>query len=163
MDHGEDLITRLVPVAEIRGLVAAGQIRHSLVVVALYYFELRQRGLSEKELEPDLQAAVARIKPRSLSFAGLLRTFSFFSSNSALQGFAVARQLLLQLLHGFAVPLSMALAISPFRNSSRSAILAVHCDSSSPILSSVGGELDGGGRFAQPFHGEFVGALHTLA
>jgi ADP-ribose pyrophosphatase len=45
-DHGEDLITRLVPIAEIPKLVAGGQIRHSLVVVALYYFELRQRGLS---------------------------------------------------------------------------------------------------------------------
>ncbi len=42
-DHGEDLVTRLVPVAEIPGLVAAGKIQHSLVVVALYYFELWQR------------------------------------------------------------------------------------------------------------------------
>jgi ADP-ribose pyrophosphatase len=41
-DHGEDLITRLVPVAEIPGLVASGKIRHSLVVVALYYFQLHQ-------------------------------------------------------------------------------------------------------------------------
>ncbi len=39
-DHGEDLITRLVPVAEIPGLVRSGQIRHSLVAVALYHFEL---------------------------------------------------------------------------------------------------------------------------
>lgn len=43
-DHGEDLQTRLVPVADLAGLVAAGKIRHSLVVAALYYFELRQRG-----------------------------------------------------------------------------------------------------------------------
>jgi ADP-ribose pyrophosphatase len=42
-DHGEDLATRLVPVADIPGLVAAGEIQHSLVVVALYYFELWQR------------------------------------------------------------------------------------------------------------------------
>jgi ADP-ribose pyrophosphatase len=42
-DHGEDLLTRLVPVAEIPNLIASGQIRHSLVVVALYYFELVQR------------------------------------------------------------------------------------------------------------------------
>lgn len=41
-DHGEDLITRLVPVAEIPRLVSTGQIRHSLVVVALYHFELWQ-------------------------------------------------------------------------------------------------------------------------
>jgi ADP-ribose diphosphatase len=42
-DHGEDLMTHLVPVREIPGLVAAGKIRHSLVVVALYYFELWRR------------------------------------------------------------------------------------------------------------------------
>ena len=42
-DHGEDLLTRLVPLADVPGLVAAGKIRHSLVVVALYYFELWQR------------------------------------------------------------------------------------------------------------------------
>lgn len=42
-DHGEDLVTRLVPVGEIPNLVAAGEIQHSLVVVALYYFELWQR------------------------------------------------------------------------------------------------------------------------
>jgi ADP-ribose pyrophosphatase len=41
-DHGEDLVTRLVPVAEIPGLVAGGAIKHSLVVAALYYFELWQ-------------------------------------------------------------------------------------------------------------------------
>ena len=46
-DHGEDLITRLVPVADIPRLVGDGQIRHSLVVVALYHFELRQRQPSE--------------------------------------------------------------------------------------------------------------------
>jgi len=39
-DHGEDLITRLVPIADIPQLVASGKIRHSLVVVALYHFEL---------------------------------------------------------------------------------------------------------------------------
>lgn len=43
-DHGEDLVTRLVPIPEIQGLVAAGKIRHSLVVVGLYYFELWRRG-----------------------------------------------------------------------------------------------------------------------
>ena len=43
-DHCEDLITRLVPIAEIPALVAQGKIRHSLVVVALYHFELWQRG-----------------------------------------------------------------------------------------------------------------------
>lgn len=43
-DHGEDLITRLVPEAEAPRLVARGVIRHSLVVAALYHFELWQRG-----------------------------------------------------------------------------------------------------------------------
>jgi ADP-ribose pyrophosphatase len=46
-DHGEDLITRLVPIAEIPGLVASGKIRHSLVVAALYHFELWQRGITK--------------------------------------------------------------------------------------------------------------------
>ena len=39
-DHGEDLITRLVPVSDIPSLVASGKIRHSLVIAALYHFEL---------------------------------------------------------------------------------------------------------------------------
>lgn len=47
MDHAEDLVTRLIPVSEFPALVAAGKIQHSLVVVALYYFELLQRGLSQ--------------------------------------------------------------------------------------------------------------------
>jgi len=44
-DHGEDLVTQLVPVAEIPRLVAAGKIGHSLVVVALYHFDLWQRRM----------------------------------------------------------------------------------------------------------------------
>jgi hypothetical protein len=44
-DHGEDIITRLVPASHIAGLVAEGKIQHSLVVVALYYFDLWQRGI----------------------------------------------------------------------------------------------------------------------
>jgi len=44
-DPGEDLATQLVPVAEIPQLVAAEKIGHSLVVVALYYFDLWQRGV----------------------------------------------------------------------------------------------------------------------
>jgi ADP-ribose diphosphatase len=43
-DHGEDLATRLVPVAEVPRLVADGKIKHSLVVAALYFFDLWQRG-----------------------------------------------------------------------------------------------------------------------
>ena len=44
-DHGEDLATRLVPVAEIPKLVADEKIGHSLVVVALYYLDLWRRGI----------------------------------------------------------------------------------------------------------------------
>jgi 8-oxo-dGTP pyrophosphatase MutT (NUDIX family) len=47
-DHSEDLLTRLVPIADIPKLVAEGKIMHSLVVVALYHFELWQRGLKQK-------------------------------------------------------------------------------------------------------------------
>jgi ADP-ribose pyrophosphatase len=46
-DSGEDLITRLVPVAEIPKLVADEKIGHPLVVVALYYFDLWQRDLKK--------------------------------------------------------------------------------------------------------------------
>jgi ADP-ribose pyrophosphatase len=45
LDHSEDLITRLLPAAELPGLVATGKIRHSLIIVALYHFDLLQRGL----------------------------------------------------------------------------------------------------------------------
>ena len=47
LDHAEDLATRLVPIAELPALVKAGKIQHSLVVVALYYFDL---WLKEKNL-----------------------------------------------------------------------------------------------------------------
>jgi ADP-ribose pyrophosphatase len=46
-DHGEDLVTRLVPVAEVPRLVAEGGIMHPLVVVALYHFELWRRGAKQ--------------------------------------------------------------------------------------------------------------------
>ncbi len=39
-DSGEDIVTRLVPASEIPELVSSGRIAHSLVVVALYHFEL---------------------------------------------------------------------------------------------------------------------------
>jgi 8-oxo-dGTP pyrophosphatase MutT (NUDIX family) len=42
-DHGEDLATRLVPITDLPQLVAGGKIKHALVVVALYYFDLWQR------------------------------------------------------------------------------------------------------------------------
>jgi 8-oxo-dGTP pyrophosphatase MutT (NUDIX family) len=43
-DHGEDLLTRLVPVKALPDLVRSGRIRHSLVVAALYHFEFWQRN-----------------------------------------------------------------------------------------------------------------------
>ena len=46
-DHGEDLLTRLVPADELIRLVAEGKIMHSLVVVALYHFDLWRRGLKQ--------------------------------------------------------------------------------------------------------------------
>ena len=46
-DHGEDLATRLVPAAEIPQLVADEKIGHSLVVVALYHFDLWRRGIKK--------------------------------------------------------------------------------------------------------------------
>lgn len=42
-DHSEDLITRLVPASEAAEAVRTGRIRHSLVVVALYHFDLWRR------------------------------------------------------------------------------------------------------------------------
>jgi 8-oxo-dGTP pyrophosphatase MutT (NUDIX family) len=47
-DHGEDLVTRLAPVSDLPQLVASGRIRHSLVAVALYHYELMQRGLQAR-------------------------------------------------------------------------------------------------------------------
>jgi ADP-ribose pyrophosphatase len=48
LDGGEDLITRLVPISELPEMVAAGKIRHSLMVAGLYHFELWQRKRSGK-------------------------------------------------------------------------------------------------------------------
>jgi ADP-ribose pyrophosphatase len=39
-DEGEDLVTKLVPMEQVPELVASGRIRHSLVVAALYQFDL---------------------------------------------------------------------------------------------------------------------------
>jgi 8-oxo-dGTP pyrophosphatase MutT (NUDIX family) len=40
LDSGEDLVTELVPLEKIPALVASGEIQHSLIVAALYQFEL---------------------------------------------------------------------------------------------------------------------------
>lgn len=47
LDHGEDIMTRLVPIASLPDLVANGTIRHPYVTVSLYYFDLWQRGLKK--------------------------------------------------------------------------------------------------------------------
>lgn len=44
-DAGEDLQTQLVTAEDVVRLVAEGKIQHSLVVVALFYFDLWSRGL----------------------------------------------------------------------------------------------------------------------
>src|SRR5439155_810337 len=46
-DHAEDLMTRLVPIADIPELITTGKIGHSLVVVALYHFDLWRRGIGK--------------------------------------------------------------------------------------------------------------------
>lgn len=43
-DQTEDLLTRLVPIDEVPELVAAGKIRHSIVIAALYHFDLWRRN-----------------------------------------------------------------------------------------------------------------------
>ena len=53
LDHGEDLRTRLVPRAEVPKLVAAGQIRHALIIAALYNWELRQRQTDSRQSRAD--------------------------------------------------------------------------------------------------------------
>jgi len=45
-DQGEDLITRLVSMEQVPELVATGQIRHALVVAALYQFDLWRKSHS---------------------------------------------------------------------------------------------------------------------
>jgi ADP-ribose pyrophosphatase len=42
-DHHEDIETRLVPIVEIPDLIRAGRIKHPLVIVALYHFDLLRR------------------------------------------------------------------------------------------------------------------------
>ncbi|MCF7668819.1 MAG: NUDIX hydrolase [Verrucomicrobia bacterium] len=42
-DYSEDLVTHLVPITEVPGLVISGRIKHSIVLNALYFFDLYQR------------------------------------------------------------------------------------------------------------------------
>lgn len=39
-DYGEDLVTRLVDVDDIPSMISSGRIKHSLVIVALYHYQL---------------------------------------------------------------------------------------------------------------------------
>ena len=48
-DAGEDIVTRLVPAHRLSDLVAEGKIRHSLVAVAVFHYELWRAG---KKPEP---------------------------------------------------------------------------------------------------------------
>lgn len=51
-DQGEDLRTRLVPIAEIPHLVRAGHIRHTIIVAALYHYDLFRRALGKEAPAP---------------------------------------------------------------------------------------------------------------
>ncbi len=50
-DDGEDMATKLVPLAELQEIVAAGKIRHSLVVAALYQFDLWWKKFGQNSAE----------------------------------------------------------------------------------------------------------------
>ena len=43
-DTGEDIVTRLVPLADIPKLIAENKIRHSVMIAGLYHFELWRRN-----------------------------------------------------------------------------------------------------------------------
>lgn len=49
LDHGEDIIVRLVPVADVPRLVAEGRIRHAIVLAALHHFDLWRRGITPSQ------------------------------------------------------------------------------------------------------------------
>ena len=42
-DAGEDLLTRLIPAADLPGLVKDGAIKHSIILAALHYFALGEK------------------------------------------------------------------------------------------------------------------------
>lgn len=50
-DEAEDLATRLVPIDEVPALVAAGRIKHSLVVAGLYFFDLYRKTAEATKLQ----------------------------------------------------------------------------------------------------------------
>ena len=44
LDSGEDIAIELVPLADIRGMIADGRITHSLTICAFTYLELYQES-----------------------------------------------------------------------------------------------------------------------
>jgi 8-oxo-dGTP pyrophosphatase MutT (NUDIX family) len=64
-DHGEDIITRLKPVASLPKLVASGKIRHCIVVAALHHFDLWQRGLKKDKPTARRFSEKAGTRPKS--------------------------------------------------------------------------------------------------
>ena len=46
LDPGEDLETKLIPLADIPKLVQSGRIRHALVAVALTHYQLDKREVA---------------------------------------------------------------------------------------------------------------------
>jgi len=51
-DAGEDIVTRLIPSDQLSDLVAGGRIRHSLVAVAIFHFELWRAGKKHEPIKP---------------------------------------------------------------------------------------------------------------
>ena len=49
-DSAEDIATRLVPMENVPDLVAQGKIRHSIVVAALYHYDLWKKNNSHKKI-----------------------------------------------------------------------------------------------------------------
>lgn len=48
LDHGEDIVVRRIPIKSLPGLVAAGRIRHGVVLAALLYFDLWVRNRPDR-------------------------------------------------------------------------------------------------------------------
>ena len=43
LDHAEDIVVRLVPLAEVTDMIRAGKITHSVVIGGFYWLELHRR------------------------------------------------------------------------------------------------------------------------
>lgn len=49
LDAGEDIETELMSLADVRSAVSDGKISHALVIAALYYFDLYQKGTPRRQ------------------------------------------------------------------------------------------------------------------